>query len=196
MEPKNISAVLSDVQSQLIAPKNQFNSFGNYKYRNCEDILEALKPILLKNGASVVINDEIVLIGDRFYVKATAAFCIGDNAVKVSAFAREPQERKGMDASQITGATSSYARKYALNGLFLIDDSKDTDATNNGHKEVEYITNKQVGLLRDQLINLNKPEEKFCAYLGIKTLEELQVKDLGKAQVAIDSARSKKELAK
>lgn len=119
---------LINIQNELKAPKMQFNKFGNYNYRNCEDILEALKPLLKKHELTLIITDEVVMIGNRFYVKATAT--ISDNKannISVSAFARESEEKKGMDASQITGAASSYARKYALNGLFLIDDNKDND---------------------------------------------------------------------
>lgn len=119
---------LSRIQKKLKAPKGQTNKFGGYKYRSCEDILEALKPIL--GESSVTITDEIVLVGDRYYVKATAALNACDDIFAVSAYAREPETKKGMDLSQITGAASSYARKYALNGLFCIDDTKDADATN------------------------------------------------------------------
>lgn len=124
------------IQSELKAPKNQRNTFGNYNYRNCEDILEAVKPLLAKNNCILKLTDDIVLIGDRFYVKATATIsnCEGKSE-SVTAFARESLDKKGMDASQITGATSSYARKYALNGLFCIDDTKDADATNTHDKE-------------------------------------------------------------
>lgn len=124
------------IQSELKAPKNQRNTFGNYNYRNCEDILEAVKPLLAKNNCILKLTDDIVLIGDRFYVKATATVsnCEGKSE-SVTAFARESLDKKGMDASQITGATSSYARKYALNGLFCIDDTKDADATNTHDKE-------------------------------------------------------------
>lgn len=124
---KGICATLTKIQSELKAPKNQFNSFGNYKYRSCEDILEALKPILKEMHATVVISDEIVLIGDRYYVKATVTLKTDEGETSTSAYAREAQDKKSMDTSQITGATSSYARKYALNGLFLIDDVKDAD---------------------------------------------------------------------
>ncbi len=124
------------IQSELKAPKGQRNSFGNYNYRSCEDILEALKPLLAKNNCILTIQDEIVLIGDRFYVKATAKIqnCEGKFEV-ATAYARESLDKKGMDSAQITGATSSYARKYALNGLFCIDDTKDADATNTHDKE-------------------------------------------------------------
>jgi hypothetical protein len=125
-----IQEILSNIQKELKAPKNQFNSFGNYHYRNCEDIIEAIKP-LLPDGAYVVIRDSIEMIGTRYYVKATAALSYGGLEVDCDGYAREPESRKGMDESQITGATSSYARKYALNGLFLIDDTKDADSKDN-----------------------------------------------------------------
>lgn len=125
----NTIAKLSKIQSELKAPKGQFNSFGNYKYRSCEDILEAVKPLL--KGSIITISDEIVLVGDRFYVKATAKFEDETSQITNTAFAREPLMKKGMDESQITGATSSYARKYALNGLLAIDDTKDADTMDN-----------------------------------------------------------------
>lgn len=135
MNPKqNISAELANVQSALKAPKGQFNKFGGYSYRSAEDILEAVGKIINGSPFTLTINDEVVMVGDRYYVKATATFGDGENFISTSAFAREPQDRKGMDESQITGATSSYARKYALNGLFRIDDGKDPDATNTHEK--------------------------------------------------------------
>jgi len=120
---------LAKIQKELKAPKNQRNNFGNYNYRSCEDILEAVKPYLDgKDEISLIVNDEIVQIGDRYYVKATAVLTDKDGkTASATAFAREPLTKKGMDDAQITGATSSYARKYALNGLFAIDDSKDAD---------------------------------------------------------------------
>ena len=119
---------LSIIQSELKAPKGQFNSFGKYKYRSCEDIVEAVKPVLKKYGYALIITDELVLIGERYYIKATASISNGTNTFNASAFAREEEFKKGMDCSQITGSASSYARKYALNGLFAIDDTKDADA--------------------------------------------------------------------
>ena len=119
---------LERIQKQLKAPKNQHNKFGGYNYRSCEDILEAVKPLL--DGCVVTISDTIREVGGRIYVEAEATISDGVNQINVTAFAREPEDRKGMDASQITGSASSYARKYALNGLFLIDDTKDADATN------------------------------------------------------------------
>lgn len=121
---------LKEIQAALKAPKGQFNGFGKYKYRSCEDIVEAVKPLLDKAGMALVISDEIQLIGDRYYVKATAQI-LGDETYSATAYAREPAEKKGMDASQITGMASSYARKYALNGLFAIDDTKDADTMDN-----------------------------------------------------------------
>lgn len=125
----NIQSELARIQKELRAPKNQYNSFGKYKYRSCEDILEGLKSVL--GPCSVVVTDEIVMIGDRVYVKATAELQLGQGdkveVIPCNGWAREPQSKKGMDESQITGATSSYARKYALNGLFAIDDNQDAD---------------------------------------------------------------------
>lgn len=125
--------ILNKIQKELKAPKAQKNTFGNYNYRSCEDILEAVKPLL--EDATLTINDEVVLIGDRYYIKATATIKQGAESFSISAFAREPEGRKGMDEAQVTGATSSYARKYALNGLFAIDDTKDAESTNNGASE-------------------------------------------------------------
>jgi hypothetical protein len=127
---------LINIISELKAPKGQYNSFGKYKYRSCEDILEAVKPLCVKNKVLLTITDDIVLIGDRFYVKATATVTNFEGlSVSASALAREEDTKKGMDGSQVTGAASSYARKYALNGLFCIDDTKDADATNTHGKE-------------------------------------------------------------
>lgn len=122
---------LIKIQSELVATKSQYNSFGKYYYRSCEDILEAVKPLLSKYGAELTISDDVVNVGDRVYVKATVSITDGKEIKTVTAFAREPLDRKGQDSSQITGATSSYARKYALNGLFLIDDNKDADTDEN-----------------------------------------------------------------
>lgn len=128
MGTTSIYSALNYIQSNLKAPKGQFNSFGKYHYRSCEDILEGVKPHLQETKTCLVISDEIVTIGEHNYIKATATLYGADGgAVANSAFAKEPLEKKGMDPSQITGATSSYARKYALNGLFCIDDTKDAD---------------------------------------------------------------------
>ena len=134
-EDNNYKAIvdsLSAIQSALKAPKGQTNKFGGDKYRSCEDILEAVKPHLNQHGLILTVTDEMVDVSGRVYVKATAVVHNGDGqAVQTSGFAREEETKKGMDAAQITGSASSYARKYALNGLFCIDDTKDSDATNN-----------------------------------------------------------------
>ena len=135
----NIYEKLSAIQAELKAPKNQRNSFGNYNYRSCEDILEAVKPICKKYKVVFTIYDEVLNIGNRYYVKATTKLVdIEDESyLTITAYAREEEEKKGMDGSQITGASSSYARKYALTGLFCIDDSKDSDFTNTGDKPAQ-----------------------------------------------------------
>ena len=132
MADKTFTERVIAVQSQLKAPKNQWNDFGSYYYRNSEDILEAVKPLLKAEGLLLTITDDIVMIGDRFYVKATATLTDGERTLSNQAFAREPVERAKMTDSQVTGAASSYARKYALNGLLAIDDTKDADTLNNG----------------------------------------------------------------
>lgn len=129
----SIFTKLLAIQKELKAPKSQYNLFGKYNYRNCEDILEAVKPLCEKFLAVLTLGDELMLVGDRFYIKATATLTDTENGETVStvAFAREELTKKGMDGSQITGSSSSYARKYALNGLFCIDDTKDSDTLNN-----------------------------------------------------------------
>lgn len=128
---------VGDIQHKLKAPKGQYNSFGKYNYRSCEDILEGVKPLLKEHNLALLIDDEIVQIGERYYVKATAKITDGREFVSATAYAREPDTKKGMDESQITGATSSYARKYALNALLCIDDTKDADTMDNSKKPVQ-----------------------------------------------------------
>lgn len=132
----NINEALNYIQVNLVATKDLNNSFGKYKYRSAESILEALKPLLAHTKATLVMNDDIIMVGNRIYVKATATLTDFDGkSINANAFAREDESKKGMDASQLTGATSSYARKYALSALFCIDDNKDADATNTHDKE-------------------------------------------------------------
>ena len=128
----NVYEKLIAIQSELKAPKSQYNNFGKYAYRNCEDILESLKPLLKEHKSTIYISDEIVTVLERFYVKATVTFIDAETGEKIinTAYAREEEAKKGMDGSQVTGASSSYARKYALNGMFAIDDTKDSDFTN------------------------------------------------------------------
>lgn len=143
----NIYEKLLTVQSKLKAPKSQYNTFGKYNYRNAEDILEAVKPLCVEVGALIVLSDKIVSINERYYVEATAKFIdiVPENGrismIDVTASAREEYEKKGMDGSQITGASSSYARKYALNGLFAIDDTKDSDTTNKHGQDTNTASN-------------------------------------------------------
>lgn len=166
--------ILQAIQSELKAPKSQFNSFGGYKYRSCEDILEALKPLLAKYHAAVLLSDTVELVGNRIYVKATATLKTADGDISVTAFAREAESRKGMDESQITGSASSYARKYALNGLFGIDDTKDADTMDNREttpkttKKAAFIDPKHLALLNSAktLDELNTAVEKIKAELG------------------------------
>jgi hypothetical protein len=142
----NFYSSLIKVQATLNAPKGQFNSFGKYNYRSCEDIMGAVKPLLAEHGLVQFVSDEIVLIGDRYYVKATVTVTNGTDSHSVSALARESLVKKGMDDAQVTGSTSSYARKYALNGMYNIDDSKDADtnefrqqATSNAQNHVKTV---------------------------------------------------------
>ena len=170
---------LLNVQSELKAPKGQYNSFGKYKYRSCEDILEAAKPVLNKHKATIVLSDSIEVDADRVYVKATATFTDVETGecIQNTAFAREEIEKKGMDSSQITGTASSYARKYCLNGLLLIDDTKDED-TDEAHNEKEtrakrsevkkpdvrkadVITEKEQEVLKNMCARLGKPVEQI-----------------------------------
>ena len=163
---------LLSVQTKLKAPKGNYNSFGGYSYRSAEDILEAAKPLLAEQGLLLTLSDELVLIGDRFYVKASAAISDGDDQLFVSAYAREPQDKKGMDGSQITGTASSYARKYALNGLFLIDDTKDAD-TDEYHKQTKGLSAKKQKEIRTMLETLGIAERYIYKEYGVRSLADL-----------------------
>jgi|TARA_R100000149_G_scaffold51032_1_gene21463 hypothetical protein len=137
MKENNTTKIMQSIQSELKAPKGQTNKFGGYSYRSAEDILEAVKPLLNKYNCFLTVSDEIVEVGGRVYVKATATVheSHAGEVATTTAFAREAEVKKGMDEAQITGSASSYARKYALNGLFAIDDTKDPDATNKHGKD-------------------------------------------------------------
>lgn len=184
---------LMEIQSDLKAPKNQLNKFGNYKYRSCEDILEAVKPLLLKHGLILIINDFIQEIGGRVYVRATVKLLEADMPsghvvdVSATAYAREEETKKGMDASQITGAASSYARKYALNGLFLIDDTKDADSTNthgNTASKEKSISSEEAIKRLNECVDLAALQKTFMAFAKeikantevIKTKNEMKIK--------------------
>ena len=197
-EVKNVYSVLTEIQNELKAPKSQYNSFGKYKYRSCEDIQEALKPLLKNHRCTLFLTDTIVNIENRFYVGAKAVLIYNPSGekIEVSSYAREEEHKKGMDGSQVTGASSSYSRKIALNGLFLIDDNKDSDRTNDGTEAPKKVLNKQkptasslIKLTDDQiqvLINQNKEE---------KAIEQNQKRyDLTDQQISVlkNSLESKK----
>lgn len=200
---------LSKVQEELKAPKGQYNSFGKYKYRSCEDILEAVKPILIKNKLSMQISDELVVIGEstptnynevyydkdlkrenertvisgnqRYYIKATVTLLdIEDNStMSNTAYAREEEYKKGMDGSQITGTASSYARKYALNGLFLIDDTKDADTD-------EYVKQNETLITKDQIKEIKKLVDDIDAMLNYYKLDKIEDMTYSVAQQVIE----------
>lgn len=156
---------LIKIQSSLKAPKNNYNSFGRYKYRSCEDILESCKKILAENKCYIILNDSIEYIGNRFYIKATASLRRADGTLiaEANSFAREEETKKGMDAAQITGAASSYARKYALCGLLAIDDNKDADALNVGDnkddKEEDTVVQIPFTQMLQNLLNAKSEQE-------------------------------------
>lgn len=154
----NVYEKLMNVQAELKAPKSQYNSFGKYAYRSCEDILEALKPICTKHKALTKISDEIIFVEGRHYIKATVSFIDIEKGEKIESFglAREEETKKGMDGSQITGSSSSYARKYALNGMFAIDDTKDSDATNKHCKEDNKANTPGTGTTTNNTYRCNK----------------------------------------
>ena len=184
---------LALIQQELCAPKNQYNSYGKYNYRSCEDILEGLKPCLEKTGCALTISDELIVVGERYYVKATATLHDNETDKKISnvAYAREELTKKGMDASQITGAASSYARKYALNGLFCIDDVKDADTRDNRQKEAkaqkqaeaeqkeienQLINDVKVKVLIGKCESENVPVEKILKLYKVTAIENITEK--------------------
>lgn len=182
----NIYEKLSNIQQELKAPKNQYNSFGGYAYRSCEDILEAVKPLLKKYNCTLQLEDYLENIGERYYIRAIAKLVDTEkpyveddeicaiNCITNSAYAREEENKKGMDGSQITGASSSYARKYALNGLFLIDDVKDSDTTNIGKQE-DMSTKKASKKQLDFIDTLDIDMVAMYEYYGIKDKSELTI---------------------
>ena len=177
-----INEKLMRIQTQIKAPKNLYNSFGKYNYRNAESICEAVKPFLEKENVSLILFDDMVAIGNRYYLKATARLFDNENneSIEASAFAREPEQKKGMDESQITGTASSYARKYALNGLFLLDDTKDAD-TDEYHNQTYQqanenkttVTSEQVGKLKLEMIRTGATEQYICEYYKLNKLIDM-----------------------
>ena len=167
---------LKKIQAELKAPKGQYNSFGKYYYRSAESILEAVKPLLAKYGAELTLSDDIIEVGGRIYVKAIATITDGTGKVTATAFAREPEEKKGMDGSQITGTASSYARKYALNGLFLIDDTKDADTDEYHNQTTEPSIQVKVETYKKLQAEINRTDtslKSLCAAYKIKQLSEI-----------------------
>lgn len=175
---------LISVQSKLKAPKSQYNQFSNFNYRSAEDILEAVKPILSDEGLVLTLSDEIVCLGERYYIKATATLSDGTDGVSVSSFAREDESRPGMSESQVTGCSSSYARKYALNGLFCIDDGKDSDSFDNRKASVKKtsakVANEPAGSNIDEKGSPDRVEalKAFCG--ALKSQEGTNKKSLKK----------------
>jgi hypothetical protein len=208
-KPTGIYEKLASVQQSLNVPKNRENKFGGYKYRACEDILAAVKPLLAENGLVLTISDAISMIGDRFYLVATARLSeIIDHpniqSITTIGYARESLDKKGMDAAQITGAASSYARKYALNGLFAIDDEQDPDATNTHgkdkpppkpvvkpfEKEPEYITEAQRSTIMDMVADTGSDVDKFLAFCGAKTFETIPAFVFSKAIAQLNKKKT------
>lgn len=186
----SINQKLLNIQTELKAPKGQKNKFGNYMYRSCEDILEAVKPLLKENRVTLQLTDEIVFLGNRYYIKATAILKDTEEKTMIenTAYARESETKKGMDDSQITGTASSYARKYALNGLFCIDDTKDADTNEykNQQQDDDIRINKTMETaLRETIKNNNVSNENVLKILndfGYEKLAEIRIKDLKSIQ--------------
>lgn len=172
-QQSSIFVTLQSIQRSLVAPKGQYNSFGKYSYRSAEDILEALKPILQEHDAVLILQDGIVQIGDRYYVEATATLYAVGETIGTTAYAREDDSKKGMDGSQVTGSASSYARKYALNGLFMIDDNKDPD-TDEYHNQNNQGSSKQQKPAGQKEQSTKTPSKSN----GAKTITGAQAKSL------------------
>jgi len=168
---QNFNSRLYAIQQELKCKKAQYNNFGKYLYRSCEDVLEAVKPIL--NGLTLTISDDIIQVGDRIYIKATAKLSDGENHLECSGLAREAENQKGMSDSQLTGSASSYARKYALNGLFCIDDTKDDDTRNPNDIAPQTITQSQFQELQELISTSTKSTEDICNAFKLGSLIQL-----------------------
>lgn len=210
MTMKKLVEALVKIQSELKAPKGNYNSFGNYKYRSCEDILEAVKPLLKEHGVALRLADSIEEVGGRVYVKATATLTDGEDNIEVTAYAREAETKKGMDESQLTGTASSYARKYALNGLFCIDDQRDADTdeyakrTGRGSRtsaksapiteESEFdgesiITAQQAAQIAELARDAGRDVEAMCNYFGVDSCADMTKKQYYEAYRMITERR-------
>lgn len=183
------------IQTHLKAPKDLYNSFGKYNYRNAEGICEAVKPLLAEHGLILTLSDELVAVGERYYVKATATICSNaEEKLSVSAFARESFDKKGMDDSQITGTASSYARKYALNGLFLLDDTKDADTdeySNENNRKMELVSKEQLEELKQLCTEANREESYIAKSMGVKALAELPAEKFNKVRKGLVDIKAK-----
>lgn len=189
---------LIEIQAKLKAPKSRKNNFGNYNYRSCEDILEAVKPLLAEQGCTMTISDDIVEVGERIYVKATATISKGEESQTVTAFARESLSKKGMDDSQITGTASSYARKYALNGLFLIDDNKDADTDEFTLQQDPPLVDPKKPVTKREVETLKKMAEAYgqnisdiCRTYKVNRLEDMTHDMYGKALMVFKGLEKK-----
>lgn len=181
---------VQEIQTHLKVPKNLYNKFGKYNYRNAEGICEAVKPLLAKHGLILTLSDELVAVGERYYVKATATICSDvEEKLSVSAFARESFDKKGMDDSQITGTASSYARKYALNGLFLLDDTKDADTDE--YKQMGLVSEKQLEKLKQLCKEADREEAYIAKSMGVKTLAELPAEKFDQVQEGLMAIKAK-----
>lgn len=192
---ESIYEALGKIQAELKAPKSNYNSFGKYKYRSAEDILEAVKPLCAEHGAVLTLSDSVEAIGGRVYIKATATLTLTEDPgckVYTAAYAREPEEKKSMDASQVTGAASSYARKYALNGLFDIDDTKDadTDAYHNitastADSKASIVSERQKVMLENLIKKTSTDKRKLLDYYGVKSIKDMSVEQYTRARAQL-----------
>lgn len=196
----NIYEKLMNIQKELKAPKGQYNSFGKYKYRSCEDILESVKPLLEKYKVTIILTDKLEQIGERYYIRAMAILfdTESDNSIENTAYAREEETKKGMDGSQITGTSSSYARKYALNGLLLIDDTKDADTdefTKENNKEKTKEEPKEKKITEGQLKVLSKlyTGDNLVKLLELNKIDKLEDMSMEKANEIILKLKKKGE---
>ena len=197
----NIHEKLNTIQTTLVAKKGQYNSFSKFNYRSVEDILESVKPFLKESKLTLNITDDIKLVGDRFYIIATVTLTDGKDSISTTGLAREPQVQKGMNESQITGSASSYARKYALNGLFAIDDVKDMDTIEERTVETKklegkIISDEQRTLIANLVQDTNTDLVKFNQTFMIKNLAELPQREFNKAVALLKSKQNKQKKEK
>jgi|LSQX01.1.fsa_nt_gb hypothetical protein len=186
MEEKNIYSLLNEVQAELRVPKGQWNDFGGFHYRSAEDILEAVKPLLYKRDMTLIMTDDAVMMGERHYIKATVTIYHGDQHISVSAYAREAESRPKMDVAQLTGSASSYARKYALNGLLLIDDIKDAD-TNEYNKQGNGKPKAKAKPVDDDRLpwDMDEDEGEYLAKDEVATLQRYAIRKLGRDEAEV-----------